>query len=341
MPSSSQRPSAVLPICATILLAIAGGCAYRPGRGPERVAPQDSTPPAWYSNPPMDTRLMYAVGAAAGRDQEAAVSEARKDLARQLHLVLDSNGEEVDDQTAPDTQRPATLHLKSLDLPGVKITRIERTEDAVFVLLAFDRTAWAESLRSRIRGVDGRIQDTLRNPGPARTTVSAAARRHQMLRPLIAERDDLYARLLVAETGTEIAPAALTAERLRNDLAHACSGLVADLTLSSDLEPIERDLVGALASLGLRVRPGAAEADLHIDLSLNIEQRSVDGMDRSEGTLTATVRRGDRQSLGTLSVQVRASSSSATIARDRLLAKFAERWREYLDDGFVDCLTRY
>lgn len=340
MPPSTSRLALAIPVGLAVVLVIAAGCAYRPGRGPERIAPKDNSPPSWYSNPPLDTRMVNAVGAAAGRDREAAVAEARKDLARQLHITIDNNGDEIDDQTTPAFQRPATLHVKTLDLPGVKITRMEQTEDATYVLLTFDRPAWAESLRSRIRSVDGRIRDALIRPATARSTVGATAQRHQLLRPLIAERDELYTYLLVADPSTEIAPASPTAESLRNDLAQACSGLVVDLSLSSALEPIERDLVGALASLGLQVRPGAGDADLHIDLKLSIDQRMVDGMDRAEGTLSASVQRADRQSLGSISIQIRASSSSASIARDRLLSKLAERWREYLDDGFVDCLTR-
>lgn len=341
MPSTTHLHRAALLVGTVALLLIASGCGYRPGRGPARVDPKTGTPPIWYTSPPLDTRLVHGVGAAAGHDREAAVAEARKDLARQLHIIIDSDGDEVDEPGGTATQRPATLSLASTDLPGVKITRMEQTEDAIFVLLSFDRAAWADSLRNRIRHVDGRIRDALTNPAPGRTTVAGAALRHQLLRPLVAERDDLYARLLVAEPGTVIAPATLTAERLRNDLAQACNGLVVDLAISSDLEAIERDLVGALATLGLRVRPGAETANLHVDLGLAIDQRTVDGMDRAEGTLTVTVRRGDRQALGSLSVQIRASSSSASIARDRLLGKLAERWREYLDDGFVDCLTRY
>ncbi len=338
---SCRRPLPVLVIVGAFLLLSAWGCAYRPGRGPARVETPDSTAPAWYTNPPMDARLVHAVGAATGRDREAAVAAARKDLARQLHITIDGNGDEVDEPSAPGTQRPATLHVKSLDLPGVKIVRMEQTEDATFVLLSFDRVAWADALRNRILDVDSRIRDAQRDRSRSGNPVANAALRHQLLRPLVAERDDLFARLLVADPGTTIPPATLTAERLRNELAQACSGLVADLTISSDLEPIERNLVGALASTGLRVRPGVAQADLRIDLGLAIDQRVADGMDRAEGTFTATVQRGDRQPLGSLSLQVRASSSSSSLARDRLLAKLVERWREYLDDGFVDCLTRY
>lgn len=329
-------------VCLGTLL-VFSGCNYRPGRGPSPIDGSRDAAPAWYTNPPLDTRLVNAVGAVPGHNREAAVAEAHKDLARQLHITIDGNGDDVDDsQLAPGDQRPATLHVKSLDLPGVKVIHLVHTSDATYVMLAFDRDEWATSLRGRIAAIDERIKEAQTYPPASHNALAGAAQRYQTLRPLVLERDDLYARLLIAEPVTAIPPGRLTQSRLRNEFAAACSGHVADLSIGTYLDPVEKDLAGALARCGFRVKPGASDASLRIDLAMNLDQRTVDGVDRAQGSFNVSVRRGaDNLLLGSMTVESRASSPSATIARDRLLQKLVEKWQDYLEDGFVDCLTRF
>lgn len=327
-------------ITVTVLLCI--GCEYRPGRGPARVDPRAEELPAWVTSPPSDTHIVYAVGSAVPNDRASAVAEARKSLAKQLRITIDDNGDEVEDiSLPPGTQQPATLHVKTFDLPDVKIVKLEQTTHALFVLLSFDRAAWATGLRQRIRDVDDRIQDALARPAEARSVLVAAAKRHQLLRPLVNERDELYARLLVAEPATEIASCALTTERLRNELATAASGHRVQLALDSHLEPAERNMVAALVRMGFQTQTNASGATLRLDLRLIQDARRIDGMERVEGTFVATVYRvSDGSLLGNISIRRRVNGLEVSIARDRLLNRLVEDWREYLDSEFINCLTR-
>jgi hypothetical protein len=342
MPSPARRPRFRTIVAIAVGLITITACDYRPGRGPTRVDPLADAPPTWVTNPPSDARLIYAIGGAPGHDREAAIAEARKHLARQLHITIDQDGDEViDDQITPDYQRPATLRIKSLDLPGVKIAKLEEVDDTIYVLLSFDRAAWAVSLRQRISELDARIQHGLAHPEPATSLLAAAAKRHLLLRPLVMQRDDLYARLLVADPATEVTAGSLSVERLRNELASACSSHGVAWSLSPELETIEEDLSGALARFGLQVRTDAKPATVRLALDLRLDQSQVDGMDKAEGAFHATVRRAsDNSQLGSISVRLRASATTTALARERLLRKLLERWQDYLDGEFVECLGR-
>jgi hypothetical protein len=64
-------------------------------------------------------------------------------------------------------------------------------------------------------------------------------------------------------------------------------------------------------------------------------------MDKAEGAFHATVRRAsDNSQLGSISVRLRASATTTALARERLLRKLLERWQDYLDGEFVECLGR-
>jgi hypothetical protein len=329
-------------VCALAGVVAAGaGCAYRPGRGPAKVDPLADNAPAWVRNPPLDPSIIYASGGVAGNDREGAIADARKNLAAQLHIVIDGDTAAVRDDDTPDLQRPAELHLKSLDLPNVRVNKLEYIGNVTYVLLAFDRSAWADQLRPQIATLDARIRDGLVHPPVATNRIAAAAKRYQLLRPLVQQRDELFARLLVADPNTTTGPAAVSVERLRNDLAGVLAGLSANVVVDGSLDAVQGDLYAALAGLGLRANPGIA-GDLTVNLALRSGRSSVDGMERIEGSFTVEVRNSaERRLLGSLDVRLRASATANAVASDRLNQKVVERWREYLDDGFVDCLTRY
>jgi hypothetical protein len=66
----------------------------------------------------------------------------------------------------------------------------------------------------------------------------------------------------------------------------------------------------------------------------------VDGMERLDGTFRSIVETGDNKNLGGITITLRSSSLTDTVARDRLMRKILVRWAEYLDRDFVAYLTR-
>ena len=118
MPAAVPRFPLLLVLTA---LAIASGCAYRPGRGPVEPDPMADLAPAWVNAPPLDPRYVSASGGAPGHDREGAIADARERMLKQLHIVVElPEGDQgpVRPDEVPDFQHAATRQPR--DIGGVK-----------------------------------------------------------------------------------------------------------------------------------------------------------------------------------------------------------------------------
>jgi hypothetical protein len=63
-------------------------------------------------------------------------------------------------------------------------------------------------------------------------------------------------------------------------------------------------------------------------------------MERLDGTFQSLVETGAGASLGGITISLRSSSLTDTIAQDRLMRKILVRWGEYIENDFVEYLAR-
>jgi hypothetical protein len=348
--------SAPLRIRRCLVAAVAVGAAllsscdlpkYRAGREPARVEVQDQNVPHWVLQPPIDPHYTYGVGTDLRKNRDRAFAEGRRDIARQLRIVIrgDEQDEEDVELDEDSTSRPR-LSVDHLELPGITITKQVETDHCLYLQVALNREAWATGLRTRIseldREIDGVLANHRQNPeiDPEKHPVGAAARLHQRLLPLVSAREDKAAQLQIAKPGAGAPTPPITSAEMRERLARVLDAVSVDIVAAPDLEPILPQLIATCASTGLRITPGAAKPTLRLKLMLSSHQLMVDGMERLDGTFQSMVETGDGKSLGGITITLRSSSLTDTIARDRLMRKILVRWAEYMDKDFVAYLTR-
>ncbi len=341
------RPAAGLAAAsATLLVVLLGACSeppYRAGRGPAARTPDGDGMPAWVNNPPMDLHVVYGVGADVHHDRERAMIDARHDIARQLHIVIEGDGRddedtEVDDQLSASGAHPRVM-VDHLELPGVTMTRMADTPRCLYVQVALNREAWAASLRQRIAELDEQVAAALRvaPPGGARQ-VAAAAARYQRLQPLLSDRDEKVSHLQIADPGSPVPPGRTTLAAERERLSAELDQVSVELIADPELEAVLPQISGSCANLGLHMAPGGPAPTLRLRLQLRVNALPVDGMMRMEGDFDAATIKDGRE-LGNFHIHLRSSSLTETIARDRLMRKILLSWTDYLEHEFVGCLA--
>ena len=321
---------------------------YRPGREPPRVERPSNAIPSWVLQPPLDQEITYGVGTDLKMDRNTAIAEGRRDIARQLRIVIRSDGQEDEDlEIEDDPNAPPRVTIDHLELPGITVTRQAETDHCLYVQVALNREAWATSLIQRIAELDRDIAAVLasheREPevDPAMHPVGAAARLHKRLVPLVSVREEKLSHLHIAKPGTITPPAPITLADMRERLRRVLDRVSVVIVADPDLEPILPQLTATCAGIGLRIiRPGTAQPTLRLKLTLTSRQMLVDGMERLEGTFQSMVATGDGTSLGGITISLRTSSLTSTVAQDRLMRKIQVRWAEYIEKDFVDYLTR-
>jgi hypothetical protein len=352
MPTAPRHPrlAACGLLCAGLAAILAvPGCgepAYRPGRGITRTEVKDEGVPAWVNNPPLDSRLIYGVGADVRRDRARAIADAKHDIARQLHIVIKGDGQDDEALDDEDQDDPATgarprVAVDHLELPGVTVTRQSETPRCLYVQVALNREAWATGLRQRINELDAQIKAVLDEPVvDDGHPIGATARRHQRLLPLVADREEKLSHLEIADPGGPMPSAPITSAAMHEELARLLDRVTVDIVADPALEPILPQLAGSCANFGLRVTQGLPDAVLRLRMQLVVTPLQVDGMERLDGKFdTSTVLVKDARELGHFHVDARASSLTDTVARDRLMRKIISSWTSYLEHDFVGCLT--
>lgn len=339
-----------LPTTALVIaLALLVACEpkYRPGREPPRAETRSNAIPSWVLQPPLDPDFTYGVGTDLQMDRNNAIAEGRRDIARQLRIVIRGDGlEDDDDDFADEPNARPRVTIDHLELPGLTITRQAETDHCLYVQVALNRTAWAEALQNRIRELDRDIAAVLANHerqpeiDPAKHPVGSAARLHQRLMPLVSAREEKLAHLQIAKPGVITPAAPITLAEMRERLRLVLDRVSVDIVAAPDLEPILPQLTATCAGIGLRITPGAAKPTLRLKLTLHSMRQQVDGMERLEGTFQSLVETGAGSNLGGITIRLRSSSLTDTIAQDRLMRKILVRWGEYIENDFVEYLAR-
>lgn len=324
---------------------IAAGCepTYRVGREPVRDEPLNG-PPDWVSQPPLDMRYVYGVGADLGHDRARAIADGRRDIARQLGIIIRGDEQEAEDVEL-DAENPGTrprVSIDHLELPGITVTKQVDTPRCLYVQVALNREAWATGLRGRIDELDRAMQAGIDQPAdPGASAVAAAARLYQRLMPLVLEREEKAAHLQIADPGGRAPTPPASSASLRERLARTLDTVAIDLVADPALEPIIPQLSAACANLGLRLAPSSEKPALRLKLTLASTSLIADGMERLDGTFQCVVLSGrDGANLGGIRITLRSSGLTDTLARDRLMRKILTRWSEYLEQDFVSYLTR-
>lgn len=331
----------------TLLMQAACEPQYRPGREPPRPESRSNAIPSWVLQPQLDQEFTYGVGTDLGMDRNTAIAEGRRDIARQLRIVIRGDGQEDEDlEIEDDPNSPPRVTIDHLELPGITVTRQAETDHCLYVQVALNREAWATALRNRITELDRDIAAVLENherqPGvdPVTHPVGAAARLHQRLMPLVSAREEKLSHLLIAKPGSIAPPAPITLAEMRERLRRVLGRVSVDIVAAPNLDPILPQLTATCAGIGLRITPGAAKPTLRLKLTLSSMQMLINGMERLDGTFQSMVETGDGTSLGGITISLRTSSLTDTVAHDRLMRKIQVRWAEYIEKDFVDYLTR-
>jgi hypothetical protein len=321
------------------------GCepTYRVGREPVRHDPQNG-PPEWVAQPPLDSRYVYGVGADLNHDRTRAIADGRRDIARQLGIIIRGDEQEAEDVEL-EAENPGTrprVSIDHLELPGITVTKQTDTPRCLYVQVALNREAWATGLRGRIDELDNALRASIAQPAdPGATPVATTARLYQRLMPLVQEREDKASHLQIADPGGRAPVPPESSAGLRERLARTLDAVIIDLVADPSLEPIIPQLTAACANLGLRIAPGAEKPVLRLKLTLVSTSLVADGMERLDGTFQCTVLSGrDAGNLGGIRITLRSSGVTDTVARDRLMRKILTRWSEYLEQDFVSYLTR-
>lgn len=335
------------PLVIALALLVACEPKYRPGREPPRAETRSNAVPSWVLQPPLDPDLVYGVGTDLKKDRNTAIAEGRRDIARQLRIVIRGDGQEDEDLDLVDepNARPRVA-IDHLELPGLTVTRQAETDHCLYLQVALNRTAWAEALQSRLHELDRDIAAVLasheRQPeiDPATHPVGSAARLHQRLMPLVSAREEKLSHLQIAKPGAITPAAPITLAEMRERLRRVLDRVSVDIVASPDLEPILPQLTATCAGIGLRITPRAAKPTLRLKLTLQSTRMQVDGMERLDGTFQSLVETGTGANLGGITINLRSSSLTDTIAQDRLMRKILVRWGEYIENDFVEYLAR-
>lgn len=331
----------------SLLIQVACEPQYRPGREPPRAESRSNAIPTWVLQPPLDHDITYGIGTDLKMDRNTAIAEGRRDIARQLRIVIRGDGQEDEDLEIDDEPNaPPRVTIDHLELPGITVTRQAETDHCLYVQVALNREAWATALRNRISELDRDIAAVLASHeqqpeiDPKAHPVGAAARLHQRLMPLVSVREEKLAHLHIARPGSITPQAPITMAEMRARLRHVLDRVSVDIVAAPDLEAILPQLTATCAGIGLRITPGVAKPTLRLKLTLSSMPMQVDGMERLDGTFRCLVETGEGTSLGGITINLRTSSLITTVAHDRLMRKIQVRWAEYIEKDFVDYLTR-
>jgi len=349
MDSIASRIWLSAPVVGVLVLLVACGPQYRPGREPPKVESRSNSIPSWVLQPPVDAEYTYGVGTDLGKDRATAIADARRDIAHQLRIVIRSDGQldEDDLDVDEDPNGPPRVIIDHLELPGITVTRQAETDHCLYVQVALNRSAWSAALRNRISELDRDIEAILSSHDlqpdidPKAHPVGSAARLHQRLMPLVSAREEKLSHLLIAKPGAIAPQAPITLAEMRERLRKVLDRVTVDIIAAPDLEAILPQLTATCAGIGLRISPGLLnQPTLRLRLTLTSRQQMVDGMERLDGSFQCMIETGDGTSLGGITITLRSSSLTTTVARDRLMQKIMVRWAEYIEKDFVSYLTR-
>jgi hypothetical protein len=320
--------------------------------------------PAWVDHPPQQSGMLFGVaGAPRGPQARTAAQEkAYREVAAQIALSLTATTVMVERETASTyggkrVQSAALSYQQTIEtqvaqerLPGLTVQEVAETADTTWVLVAFDRAAWAAQLRTRLAEIDramAEVRETVKRESAAgRGGVGALARAAQRLLPLAAEHAALARRLASADPTAPAPQPAVNLDRFRSDLAQAIDGVSVALMpaggAGGDQDALLAGrLAGSLSRAGLRVLTAdAAGAQFRLGLTARTQELPIDAERRRVNLTLAVAFTGtDGRVLGTIEVKG-SGLSTPQIARDKAADDAAQKLTEAMDQQLLDLLAR-
>jgi hypothetical protein len=334
----------------SIIAAVAlSACAQREPAPPQRAP---DPPPAWAEKLPSEPGMLFAAGSAEGREREAAVAAARSELASEIEVsVRAERAERQRDEVAADStgkrverydsavRAEAAQRVAQDRLPGVQVRETREAGGRTWALVAMDRAAWAEQLRTRLGEADAAMRPVIVRWTAAGDEPATAVRLWLQLVPMAAQRDEIADRLRVAAPAETSPPSAFDAASARLILSRA----LAQVGISVRAEP--RELAGAAtdacAGVGLRAIPAGGALSLVINAPPATAQR-IGGEWRVDGSAVAELGvPGEARELALIRVAERASGLDEAAARGRLRDKLAAAIAADLDRNLLSYLARW
>lgn len=308
------------------------------------AAPVRPSVPGWVAQPPSAPGMLYAVGSA--NDRDGALASARKELASQVQLDIHAETESTD--TYQNRESTGNSRVESLaaearsrvrtraalsDLPGVTVDRQETVNGTTYLLVKLDRALWAAEVRGRLTAASERLVglDRELNLTPSTSPserLNLVGRLMAELIPALAERDEAERRLHLAEPGLPPLSQPIDRQRWLTRLSTLLDQLQVGLPGGTpEREALIPSLTAALAKVGLRATT-ASDAPLVLELNLTLRTQAIGDQIRCDGHLVGALglspTAGGRR-LGGISLADRASSTQVEGARDRTVAKLADK----------------
>lgn len=342
-----MRPIGILALALLLASCGGGGGSSRDTSNPKA----DTDAPSWLLRPPTAPGKLYAAGAGPNRD--AAQENARFNLVAQLQINISGSrsgqshyhSSEGTDQARSErleeaiTQR-IVARINQQELPGISIEAEHPGETRHYVLLVFNRQAWAASLHSRIDEIDRDIANARMSAldTESEDPLVAARRLYQEVMPLIAEREEMSRRLRIAVPGITINPPPIDVGALRDRLASLLNDI--SIELPAELTIINAAITNSLASQGFTVMEAGQGAIMRLKLNLDTHERELGGSIRCDGSLTGSlVNNITGQVMTGIALNARGGSNTAALAQQRVRENLADELADFLDTHILGLLA--
>lgn len=304
-------------------------------------APRD-TLPAWVEQLPEQPGMLYAVGI--GPDRASALESARFELAAQLRVRVQGAYERAQQERSTlrsdgsstgslsgSTYQHIIQRVASENLPDVRVAQSAERGQLTYILVAFDRAAWARSIRRAITEADLAIDDHASAHAAIADPLLRDLRTLHACRALLDERQSLIERLAIAAPLQYQIPAPIDVQALERSLETARSRF--PLSLELDDAALRDRLRLALRTVGVRL---SENAESTFTLQLNCDWRTSrhGAATKAHAHLRGTLRlRGSEDILLPIDERQQSGSLDADTARSRtrelLATALAEHWQEH------------
>lgn len=329
---------------ALLVAALLGGCAGGP-----QVASRDRLPD-WVTSPPNASGHRFGVSSAElGTDESAALKlasdSATADVAKQLQVsisstesihkeLLDINGDQRFSQNVEQAviSRVPEFRFSFLTL---KESYKDVLHARLYVLLDLDVDKEAQAIRRRISELDDEIESAAHDVGPSGDVRIDDLRRISALLIRIRERDDLQERLRLFRPGAATVASMTDLDKLERDLlGRIASVRIQILPANGSADTLGAIIAGQLTKQGLSVVESGADLKIVYDFNLGVIRKGgiyfgqIHGQSRLEDRDGATIR--------SIDIETKGVSVQEDQARSRALSSLGNKFgRMIIDTLFV------
>lgn len=312
--------------------------------------------PDWVMNPPTSNQYLYGVGIADAGDHESAKDQARRDLASQIRMGVNSIRSERTLASKTQTRKSIAESIERKvdenvrtdvqikDLPGIEQEQRVDGKTNTYMLVKMDRQAWARSIRLRVNELDEKIQtayDTIQNNmADDLNELQQAMRIYRELVPLFSKRQMWEERYQLAAPQSSLVAPPVDPVMIRTKLATLMSEITVALPQDPSSKKLLVGLTETLANRGLQVLDNPTHAMLQMEFSVSEVKRIIDGSVRLDGTASGSIRDSKGRVLGALEARATGGSSTAAMARDNMFKNLSKKIVDELAEQLFTYLTR-